>query len=224
LTLLAFDVGNGSVKYARFEGGRRVDQGRLPHDAELDVGPAERVAAVSVNPPALERLRARYPGLEVVGRALEAPPDCGPDRVMGVLGALHRRPAASAVLVLDSGTCLTATLGVRGRGVLGGAIAPGVDLMARALAEGTQTLPAVEPARPAAFVGADTTGSIRSGIWSAFVGGARELIERVRAEHDGPLDVVATGTGGHVLAEELGIPLVEHATLWGVYVAAKARG
>ncbi|MHC4959490.1 MAG: type III pantothenate kinase [Planctomycetota bacterium] len=229
MTFLALDVGNGSIKYARFEDGRRVDQGRLAHDGPLDsIGHATRAAAVSVHPPALERLRAAFPALEVVGEQLAAPlevlydppSDCGPDRVMGVVGALHRRLEAPAVLVLDSGTCLTATLGVRGHGVLGGAIAPGVDLMARALAEGTQTLPAVVIERPAAFLGRSTAASIRSGVWAAFVGCARELAQRFRSEYGETFDVVATGTGGPALAAELEIPLIEYATLWGVYVAA----
>lgn len=233
--MLAFDIGNGSVKYARFAQGRRLDGGRLALDADfagLGAGPA---AAVSVNPPVLERLRAARPGLGVVGEnlapgievvAYDPPEDCGLDRVLGVVGVLHKRPDAHAVLVLDSGTCLTATLGVRGEGVLGGAIAPGVDLMARALAEGTASLPRVTPGEPARWVGRSTGSSIRTGVWLAFVGGAREIVRRFREETGLALEVVAVGSGGGALAKALPEvdAVVPFATLWGVYLAAGGPG
>ena len=43
----------------------------------------------------------------------------------------------SALLVLESGTCLTATLGLRDGGIRGGAILPGLTLGMRALAAAT---------------------------------------------------------------------------------------
>jgi len=232
--MLAFDIGNGSVKYARFLDGRRVEGGRLALDTDFGGLWDEPSAAVSVNPPVLERLRAARPGLRVVGEdlglgievAYDPPEDCGPDRVLGVAGALHRRPEAHAILVLDSGTCLTATLGVRGEGVLGGAIAPGVDLMARALAEGTQTLPLVAPGEPATWVGRSTESSIRTGVWLSFVGAAREMVRRFGEETGLALEVVAVGSGAGALAKALPEvdAVVPFATLWGVYLAAGAPG
>jgi type III pantothenate kinase len=143
---------------------------------------------------------------------------------MGVVGALARRPEAPGVLVLDAGTCLTATVGIRGRGVLGGAIVPGPDLMARALAEGTAVLPRVRPGPAPAAMGRTTEDSIRAGIDAAVTGAARELIRRCRAECDVRLDVVAAGTGAGALAAAVAEIDAIHpfATLWGVYVAVAA--
>jgi type III pantothenate kinase len=185
-----------------------------------------------VNPPVLARARDALPALRVVGEEIalplpvlyEPPGDLGRDRVMAAVGALDRRPDAPGVLVLDAGTCLVATVAVRGLGVLGGAILPGPDLMARALADGTAVLPRVpvEAAPPA--IGRSTADSIRAGIDAAIAGAVRELIDRCRAETHVDLDVVAAGTGGGALAARVpGIDAVHpFATLWGVYRSATA--
>ena len=237
MRLLALDVGNGSVKYGRFEGGRRVAGGRLPLEEGFDRLRSERAAvdravAVSVNPPVLAKLRDLLRGLEAVGVEVpvplpvlyEPPEACGLDRVMGVLGALARRPDAAGVLVLDAGTCLTATVGVRGRGVLGGAILPGPDLMARSLAEGTAALPRVAPGPSPEGWGRSTEDSIRVGIDAAVAGACRELVRRCRAHRGVPLGVVAAGTGAGALAAA--VPEIDaahpFATLWGVHEAAAA--
>jgi len=205
----------------------------LPLETDFAACPAaDRAAAVSVNPAAAARARARIAGLCLVGEEIavpipiryDPPGDCGLDRVMGVVGALARLPEAEAILLFDAGTCLTATLGIRGEGVVGGAILPGPDLMARSLAEGTARLPLVEPAPPISPIGGSTVESIRSGVAAAFAGAARELVQRFRAACDRPFRVVAAGTGAGALAAA--VPEIDtvhpFATLWGVYRTARA--
>jgi len=231
VTLLALDVGNGSIKFGVFADGRVGRHGRLPLVADPSRLPAaDRTAAVSVNPAALDVLRhARE--IRVVGEDLppplpveyDPPEALGLDRVCGAAGALHLVPEAPGILLLDAGTCLTATVAVRGRGVLGGAILPGADLMARALSEGTAGLPLVDPHPREQGIGRSTEGSIRVGIQSAIAGAARELVRRARESVDVPLTVVAAGTGARGLKEAVPeIDLVhEDAVLWGVLLAAK---
>jgi type III pantothenate kinase len=233
-TLLALDVGNSSLKYGLFAEGRCVARGRLPLDSDPKALPAADLAfAVSVNPPALARLRRARP-LRVVGEDVapplpvdyDPPEACGLDRVAGAAGALHLVPEARGVLLLDAGTCLTATVAVRGRGVIGGAILPGPELMARALAEWTEGLPLVDPLPPEAGIGHSTAASIRIGIHAAVTGAARELIRRFRAAAPVALEVVAAGTGATGLEES--VPEIGHvhadAVLWGVYLAARGKG
>jgi type III pantothenate kinase len=230
-TLLALDLGNTSAKYALFAEGRKANAGRLACDADFTGLPeAERVVAVSVNPATLRRVREVVKDLEVVGEDVplplpvqyHPPEDCGPDRVLGVAGAFHLLPDARAVLVLDAGTCLTATFGERDRGVVGGAILPGPDLMAWALAEGTQTLPRVEPAPVEKAIGRSTETSIRSGIQAAVHGAIRELVRQCGEESPTGFEVLVAGTGATALAAALPEIGAVHpdATLWGVYVAA----
>lgn len=185
-----------------------------------------------MNPAALDRLRAALPHLAVVGEGLpvplplryDPPSGLGLDRVMGVVGALARRPAAAGVLLLDAGTCLTATVGTREDGVLGGAIAPGPELMARSLAEGTAGLPRVDPGEPAVTIGRSTEGSIRAGVWAAWIGAARELVRSLRSQSPVALDVVAAGRGAGALGAALEEVDLVHpfAVLWGVYLTAEA--
>jgi type III pantothenate kinase len=231
LTLLALDVGNGSIKYAVFEHGRVGARGRVPLDADPARLPAaDLAAAVSVNPPALASLR-RARGILVVGEELplplpvdyDPPGACGVDRVAGAAGALHLVPGAPGILLLDAGTCLTATVAVRGRGVIGGAILPGPELMARALSEGTAVLPLVDPGPREAGIGRSTDASIRAGIQSAIAGAARELMRRARGAAPVQLAVVAAGTGARGLREA--VPEIdfvhEDAVLWGVFLSAR---
>jgi type III pantothenate kinase len=231
VTLLALDVGNGSIKYGLFDGGRVGARGRAPLDADPALLPAaDLAAAVSVNPPALAALR-RARRILAVGEDLpvplpveyDPPEACGLDRVAGAAGALHLVPGAPGICLLDAGTCLTATVAVRGRGVIGGAILPGPDLMARALSEWTAALPLVDPLPRDAGIGRSTEGSIRAGIQAAIAGAARELIRRARAASPVPLAVVAAGTGARALKESVGeIDHVhEDAVLWGVFLAAR---
>jgi type III pantothenate kinase len=232
-TLLAVDIGNSSLKYGLFDGARSVARGRLPLEGGADLPAADVLAAVSVNPPALARLRRIRPAL-VLGEDLplplaveyDPPEACGRDRVAAAAGALRLVPSASGVLVLDAGTCLAATLAVRGRGVLGGAILPGPDLMARALHEWTAALPRVSPGPAGEPIGRSTEASIRVGIDAAIAGAARELIRRAREAAPVPIATVAAGTGAAAL--RAAVPEIDHihadAVLWGVLQAVVARG
>jgi type III pantothenate kinase len=219
--VIALDIGNGSIKWGRFEGGRLVEHGRLP----LDVDPRSLAAdaAVSVNPPVAARWKQAHPSLCLLGSDHPLPlavryADCGDDRVCAVAGALREVEAA---LVFDAGTCLVATVGTRADGVLGGAILPGPDLMARSLAEGTAALPLVDPRVPASAVGDSTPASIRAGIDAAVLGAVRELIARIQAESAFSLTVFATGTGGESLTARLPEIASYRAflPLWGVLSA-----
>ena len=93
MDLVALDIGNGSIKWGRFEAGARVDGGRLVLDAEPPGWTADvPLAAVSVNPAVDERWKAARPRLARLGRELplplpvryRPPADCGVDRVAGL--------------------------------------------------------------------------------------------------------------------------------------------
>jgi type III pantothenate kinase len=252
--VIVLDIGNGSIKWGSFERDELTESGSLPLDADPhslpwailendeepgirgsgNRGPAPPNVAVSVNPPVLERWRSAHPSLRVIGREIPLPllsgyESCGDDRVCALAGALRD---ADAAVVIDAGTCLVATVGTRENGVMGGAIVPGPNLMADALAAGTAGLPRVDFRARAAVLGKSTRAAIQAGLDAAHIGATRELITRIRREMGvelggfGParqLLIVSTGTGGESLAER--IPEIDtfqpYLPLWGALVAAR---
>lgn len=133
-------------------------------------------------PPDLEN-RCREPGR------------VGADRLYAAAGAaeVFRRSA----LVVDAGTALTVdALRIEGgvREFLGGAIAPGPELLAQALHAGTARLPRIEPRPGAPALGTITEEALASGVGIGFRGAAAMLVEEIgrAAGMEGAL-VVLTG-------------------------------
>ncbi len=225
--LLAFDVGNTSVKCALLgTGGRRAL-------CRVETAPVETLAerlaaalpalpegaacvAASVHPPADEALvavcgRLGLDGPRFFGRdlavplrtAVREPEKVGVDRLLLALGALEVcRPPC---VVVGAGTAITCDL-VDADGVFqGGAIAPGVGLCASALHRATALLPEVRVDGPAAAPGRDTEEALRAGVYWSCAGGVLALIGRY-AEDDwaaSGIPVVCTGTDAPLLLPAL---------------------
>ncbi|MBX3386897.1 MAG: type III pantothenate kinase [Phycisphaeraceae bacterium] len=138
----------------------------------------------------------------------------GQDRLLDALGAFSR--SKQACVVIDAGTAVTVDF-VDGQGVFhGGAIAPGLAMMAASLHDRTSALPLIdfrsdvpgliERLRSSPF-GKDTRHAIELGIVSAVRGMAHHLIDRY-AEHYGAYPrVIATGGDAALLFD--GDELVE---------------
>jgi len=168
------------------------------------------VAARELEQQLVERLQANF-GAHFLGtpncgldNRCDPPQGVGRDRLFAARGAceLLRRSA----LVLDAGSALTVDLlvvpadaGARPR-FEGGAIAPGPDLLARALAQGAARLPAVALSADAPALGRDTRAAILSGVLHGFRGAARELATRMELEAQrGELPIVLTGGAAPLL-------------------------
>lgn len=147
----------------------------------------------------------------------------GQDRQLDALGAFTR--SKQACIVIDAGTAVTVDF-VDGQGVFhGGAIAPGVRMMARALHEHTAALPSVNiaeelkriaakpaptpsiaremedsPVGPVPF-GKTTSEAIAIGVASAVRGLVRVLIDRYAEYYGAYPRVVATGGDASMLFE-----------------------
>jgi len=120
------------------------------------------------------------PGLEIVCRNRHT---IGSDRLFAARGAAESLGASA--LVIDAGTALTVDAvevlaGQRAR-FLGGAIAPGPALLARALA-GAAKLHRVEPRPAVPALGQDTPAALHAGITVGFRGAALELVRRIGEE------------------------------------------
>jgi type III pantothenate kinase len=150
-------------------------------------GEALPIAVASVNPPALERLRQLLADMslalpEVAGKDFPVPlrtdvrePErMGVDRLLGALAA-HRR-AAKACIVVDFGTAITVNSVSRDGVFLGGAILPGLGMMAHALAGGTALLPEITVPESAAGIGKNTEEAIAAGILHGATGAVANLV------------------------------------------------
>jgi len=143
----------------------------------------------SVGPQSPLGFRVRYRPLSSLGR----------DRLAAAAGAVE--VAGTPVIVVDFGTAITVDAVSRGGIFLGGAIAPGPGLSARALARGTARLPVSRLTAPRTAIGESTKEGLSSGIVMGLAALADGLIIRMKKEMGGkPVPVLATGGAAKLIA------------------------
>lgn len=198
--------------------------------AHADGDASPRVVISTVNPVAAEAIEAGLRGTGVAalrfGRELAIPmvntleddSTVGQDRLLDALGAFAR--SKQACIVIDAGTAITVDF-VDGEGTFhGGAIAPGLAMMLRALHEQTAALPevtltkelvpGVEPPMEGdekTPFGKTTLQAMSIGVVSAARGLVHLLIDRYAEFYNAYPRVVATGGDAVMLFEN--DPLVE---------------
>lgn len=121
------------------------------------------------------------------------PDHVGVDRLAAAAAAYAR--FGGPVIVVDVGTAITVDAVSEDGVFLGGIIAPGPGMSARALHEQTDLLPWVAPEMPGSILGRSTPECIRSGLvygTGAMVDG---LVERVKELLGERVRVVGTGGG-----------------------------
>jgi type III pantothenate kinase len=123
-------------------------------------------------------------------------------------------------VIVDAGSAITVDA-VSGSGAfLGGSIAAGLGLSARALHEFTYWLPLLEVTRVPGAIGKSTPEAMRVGLFWAAVGAVEELVRQVTTALDGEPVVYLTGGDGKLLAPYLRpVELVPDLTLRGIHLA-----
>lgn len=184
---------------------------QLLDEARCSIGDLDDAALCSVAAPLTEvwvrlltdllgrtPLVVRY-GLDLgITVAVARPEVLGTDRLVDAVAAYSR--VRQAAIVVDFGTATTFNV-IDGKGTfLGGAIAPGLGTVTRALIERASALPAVELTAPASAIGRDTVPAIQSGLVYGYVGLVEGLLGRLNGELDSPATVLATGGLGGVIA------------------------
>ncbi len=222
---LALDVGNSSVKAAVWNGAAWSETHRFSHDADSAVW-ADRLRSL-VSPSTASGLASVVPALTdavaegvrlVTGTApvrvsarlalpfamaYATPETLGADRIAAAVAAWHLG-GGRPVVAVDAGTAVTLdAVDVRdGAPVyLGGAIAPGPDLLARSLARGTGALPDIPFGGPVSDIGVSTAEAIRTGVAGMFAGGVARLLHQTAAALSARPFVVATGGAAPWLVE-----------------------
>jgi type III pantothenate kinase len=198
--LIALDVGNTNITIGRFDGHQLLDVSRvetregasIPRlTAVLDAPDGADVVVASVVPQVtamvMEFCAERGLHLLVADAAtlpmsvrVARPAEVGPDRLVNALAAL--RLYGAPAIVVDLGTATTFDVVDAGGAFVGGAIAPGIQLGADALASQTALLPKVDLELPAHAIGTDTVSAIQSGVVIGYIGLVRELVATISAE------------------------------------------
>jgi type III pantothenate kinase len=149
----------------------------------------------------LRNLSRRYLGVEplVVGENIELgiqvrtlkPSEVGSDRLVNAVGALG--VYSPPLIIVDSGTATKLDV-ISGDGAFeGGVIAPGIHLSMEALHAAAAKLPRIALQRPRYVVGNDTVSAMQSGIFLGHLALIEGMIERIKAERNEAMTVVATG-------------------------------
>ncbi len=122
---------------------------------------------------------------------IDNPSELGADRICNAVAAYTL--AGGPLIVIDFGTATTFDVVSQRGEYLGGAIAPGVQVSADALAQAAARLPRVELLAPRSVIGKSTIESVRAGVLLGAAAMVDGMIDRIRGEMKGEPQVVATG-------------------------------
>lgn len=214
------DVGNTRIKWGRCEPDAVVEMASLPPDdpaawerqlEKWSFSREKQWVLAAVHPARLKRLttwlRERGERVQVVTHPrdlplqtlLAEPEKAGIDRLLDAVAAnLRRRPGRGAVVV-DAGSAVTVDLLDETGTFAGGAIFPGLRLMAKALNDYTALLPVIETPRdvpPAP--GMTTIAAMEAGIYWSVVGGVEAIVSEYKRRVP-TLDLFLTGGDAPVL-------------------------
>jgi type III pantothenate kinase len=119
------------------------------------------------------------------------PAEVGADRIVNGVAAFEKY--GGPCIIVDFGTATTFDC-VSAKGeYLGGVICPGIGISADALFQRTARLPRVDIRKPARVIGANTVGSLQSGLYYGYLGLVDGILEELLKEMGSDTKVVATG-------------------------------
>jgi type III pantothenate kinase len=229
--ILVGDVGNTQTVLGLFDGEKLVDHWRLTTDrnrtcdelamlvrgllreTKHKAAEIEAVAISSVVPALYRTLRdglAKVTGVETrfltpagagIRLDVKEPHAVGADRIANAIAA--HALVAGCCLVVDFGTAVNFDLVGEDGAFLGGAIAPEMEIAARALTERAAQLHSIPLDVPASVLGKTTAENLQSGIVLGFLDLVDGLISRFHREVPGIRRVIATGGKGQLFADHL---------------------
>ena len=139
------------------------------------------------------------PGIKTgINLRYENPRELGSDRIANAVAVstLYGGPS----VFIDFGTATTYGVVSEKGEFLGGAIAPGLRMMNRALSSGTAKLPSIELIVPPRVIGRTTVCNIQSGILYGYIGSVEKIVGAMKEEIGCPqARVIATGGMAHMV-------------------------
>jgi type III pantothenate kinase len=247
LPMIVVDVGNSRIKWGRCSATGVHETVSLA--ADDPAGWSERLKAwqlaapcswivTGVNPQVRDRFSAWLgsqghrirlldsPGELPLEVRLERPDHVGIDRLLNAVAANSRRDKHRPAIVVDAGSAVTVDWLDASGAFCGGAIFPGLRLMARALNQYTALLPLVEIQKPLPDVpGLTTRSAVEAGVYWAVAGGVQALISRLSEDAPSPPLIFLTGGDAVLLMPALQASAIHwpEMTLEGIRLAALQR-
>jgi len=243
------DIGNSNIVMGTYEGKKLVRHWRISTDRQktgdeygilmnslfnyqgIQMEDIDDIIISSVVPPLvvpITKMCERYfhihpivvgPGIRTGIRLnYENPRAIGADRIVNVVGAYEQY--GGPLVVIYIGTAATFVVVAENGDFLGGVIAPGLGTSADALFQSTAQLPRIELVPPKNIICRNTIQGMQAGVVFGFVGQIDEIVRRIKAEMGCPMQVIATGGFGRMIAKESAtIDRVDHfLTLTGLQV------
>jgi type III pantothenate kinase len=137
--------------------------------------------------------------------ATDNPREVGADRIVNAVAAYSL--AGGPLVVIDFGTATTFDAVSEAGEYLGGAIAPGVQVSANALASVAAQIQRVELVQPRSVIGRSTVEAVRSGVLLGAAAMVDGMAERMQKELGGFASLVATGGLAPLILERCTIPI-----------------
>lgn len=126
---------------------------------------------------------------------VDEPEALGHDRIANAYGALFHFPSQDCIIV-DVGTAVTFDVVTKEGWYKGGAIYPGIELSAKALANYTDKLPLVTVEKPPSALARTTETHIQSGIYFGLLGAIERIIFELKSAFESPSSLQVLATGG----------------------------
>ncbi|MBY4796840.1 type III pantothenate kinase [Collinsella sp. AGMB00827] len=166
----------------------------VPNLTQTWTGALERVSTskvLTVGPGLKTGLKMNY----------DDPKEVGSDRVADAVAA--RELVSGSVVVVDLGTTTNFEV-IDSSGVfLGGIIAPGLALGARALERAAARLPMIELTAPKHVIGKNTRSAIQAGVVLGEIARINGLIDAISSELNEDPAIIVTGEGAAAIAATL---------------------
>ncbi|HYV37913.1 MAG TPA: type III pantothenate kinase [Gemmataceae bacterium] len=144
--------------------------------------------------------------------AVDHPTKVGIDRLLNAVAVNSRRSLNAAAVIVDAGSAVTVDY-VDDSGIFrGGAILPGLNMMAEALHNYTALLPLIRVDDDFSLPATSTATAMKAGIMCAAIGGIKELIGSMAKQQASPksLEIYLGGGDAQLLSRQL----PAHAQLW----------
>ena len=235
--LLAIDAGNSFVKCA-YHDGHAWQAPQRAGLADFCAYPLRHIpttpSRIVVSNVAGERLQtaleSAFPSLDIlwikaerqacgVINQYDPPQQLGADRWAALIAA--RAMTREPCVVVSAGSALTVDILAEDGRFLGGAIAPGLQLMRAALAHGTSAIQ--PPAGNVTPFPTNTADAVQTGVVYSLAGLIASMAARYEEKYKRPLTCILTGGAAHWIAPHLNRPaqLVDNLVLEGLLLFAQ---